>query len=149
MRRSTLTFRDATGSFYEDRWKPLFEGVLNIILSILLVNIIGVTGVIVATIVTNVIICHLVEPYVLYKNAFSQSPRTFYLKNYALIILFGISLVILDTCLQSFSNCLSNMLVNGFISVVVSVVSCAISFLFSKKESVNLWRILRKKTKIQ
>ena len=82
MRHSTLTFRDATGSFYGDRWKPLFEGVVNIVLSILLVNWIGVSGVIVATVITNLLICHLVEPYVLYKNAFDLSPNTFYLKNY-------------------------------------------------------------------
>ena len=34
MRQATLLFRDATGTFYNDRWKPLIEGVLNIGLSI-------------------------------------------------------------------------------------------------------------------
>ena len=34
MRQATLLFRDATGTFYNDRWKPLFEGLLNVALSI-------------------------------------------------------------------------------------------------------------------
>ena len=85
-RRSTLLFRDATGTFYNDRWKPVVEGVLNIILSILLVKVLpedySVVGVIVATIITNLFICHIVEPYVLFKNAFKSSPKKFYFKKY-------------------------------------------------------------------
>ena len=63
MRQATLLFRDATGTFYNDRWKPLVEGLLNIGLSILFVLIFpqdyNVVGVIVATIITNLFICHI------------------------------------------------------------------------------------------
>ena len=33
MRQSTLLFRDATGTFYNDRFKPLIEGITNAVLS--------------------------------------------------------------------------------------------------------------------
>lgn len=144
MRRSVLTFRDATGSFYGDRWKPLFEGCLNIMLSILLVKLIGLVGVIVATIITNLIICHVVEPYVLYKNAFSISPKKFYLKNYGMIAMFSIVLVAENVLLQSQTNELLEMMINGFISIACSTVLCVAVLLFNKNAAAKLVRIVKK-----
>lgn len=143
MRRSTLTFRDATGSFYGDRWKPLFEGVLNIVLSILLVNFIGITGVIVATIVTNLIICHVVEPYVLFKDAFKTTPAKFYLKNYGMIFVFAGGLIVLTYFLQAVDNEFIEMILNGLISIVFSVVLSVLAILTNKEPSKNLKRILK------
>lgn len=45
MRRAVLTFRDATGNFYYDRYKPIFEAIINLIVSIILARKIGVAGV--------------------------------------------------------------------------------------------------------
>lgn len=127
MRSSTLVFRDATGTFYNDRWKPLIEGIVNIVLSVLFVNWIGVTGVIVATIITNLIICHIIEPYVLYKNAFLTSPKKFYFQQYSMIALFIVSLIILDVCMKTLSNEWLELLVNGCISIGISVFICIIA----------------------
>lgn len=144
MRRSTLTFRDATGSFYGDRWKPLFEGVMNIILSVLLVNFIGVTGVIVATIITNLVICHVVEPYVLYKTAFGFSPKNFYLKNYGMIVAFFGALIGEHFVLQSLTNAFAEMIVNGLISIACSVVLCGITLFLNKTPKKQLMKMLKK-----
>ena len=143
MRRSTLTFRDATGSFYGDRWKPLFEGIVNIILSVLFVNVIGVTGVIVATIITNLLICHVVEPYVLYKNAFGISPQKFYLKNYGMISVFLIALIAEHFILLSLTNEFAEMVVNGLISIAYSTVLCVIILFFVRNQSKQLIKILK------
>lgn len=144
MRRSTLTFRDATGSFYGDRWKPIFEGIVNIILSVVLVNFIGVTGVIVATIITNLVICHVVEPYVLYKTAFGLSPRKFYLKNYGMIAAFLVALIGEHFILQNLKNVFAEMIVNGFISVACSIVLCGIILILNQNQSKQLLKILKK-----
>lgn len=144
MRRSTLTFRDATGSFYGDRWKPFFEGIVNIILSVVLVNFIGVTGVIVATIITNLVICHVVEPYVLYKTAFGLSPRKFYLKNYGMIAAFLVALIGEHFILQNLKNVFAEMIVNGFISVACSIVLCGIILILNQNQNKQLLKILKK-----
>lgn len=133
MRQSTLVFREATGTFYNDRWKPLFEGLTNIILSVIFVHLIGVTGVIVATIITNLLICHIIEPYVLYKNAFSTSPKIYFFKNYSMIALFTISLIVLNFCMQDFCGDWTELFVNGFISVGISFTICVISLLCNRK----------------
>ena len=130
MRQATLLFRDATGTFYNDRWKPLIEGVLNIGLSIGFVYLFrflfgddfAVVGVIVATILTNLFICHVVEPHVLYKYGLNRKPTGYYIRNYIYIALFAACLVALQFCLQTYTNEWKELLVNGSIAVAIAVV---------------------------
>ena len=138
LRQSVVTFREATGTFYYDRWKPLIEGIFNVIFSIILVNIIGVVGVIVATILTNLLICHIIEPYVLYKNAFLSSPKKYYIKNYGMIILFFISLILLNYLMIDFENVWKELFVNGIISVIIAIVASSLALLFDKEMRRNL-----------
>ena len=145
MRQSTFMFRDATGTFYNDRWKPLFEGILNLVLSLLLVQKLGVIGVIVATIITNLVICHIVEPYVLYKNVFHTSPKKHYLRNYGMMILFALTVVAQNLCAQNLDNNWTELLVNGFISVGISGVACLIVAIFNKKLIFEMLFKLRKR----
>ena len=128
MRYSTLTFRDATGTFYYDRWKPLIEGVANLALSIVFVKTFGVVGVLVATIATNLFICHIIEPYVLYKYAFGKSPVKHYLTNYMMIAVFFVAQLLLENMRLSYETPWKTLFANGCLSVVVSVVACALGF---------------------
>ena len=133
MRHSVLVFRNATGTFYYDRWKPLFEGTANLVLSIVLVKQMGVTGVIAATILTNLLICHVVEPYVLYRYAFSASPKGYYQKNYGMILLFTTALILLNAVMQQADSPWTALLVNGFLSVGVSAAVCIIGAVLLKE----------------
>lgn len=134
LRTSTLLFRDSTGTFYYDRWKPLVEGISNLLLSVFLVGKIGVTGVIVATIITNLLICHIVEPYVLYKFAFKLSPKNHYAQNYTMIALFVCGLFVLDRVMVPAENHVTHLLINGCLSVAVSMTLCLIVFLMSYRK---------------
>ncbi len=141
MRQATLLFRDATGTFYNDRWKPLFEGILNIALSIGFVYLFSylfnddfaVVGVIVATIITNLIICHIIEPHVLYKYAFKDKTFKYYLRNYIYIAVFAVALVLLNFSLQSYGSQWKELLVNGLIAVSIAIIPC-IFVVFSDKD---------------
>lgn len=143
LRHSTLIFRDATGTFYHDRWKPLAEGLLNVILSVLFVKLFGVVGVIAATVVTNLLICHTVEPYVLYKHAFSVSPRKYYIKNYGMILAFSVTLVGMHFCLQTTSHAITALLINGLISLGFSAVLCIFVFVCNRRDGKRLLKIFR------
>lgn len=147
MRRSTLTFRDATGTFYHDRWKPLAEGIVNVILSVLLVNWIGVTGVIAATVITNLLICHVIEPYVLYKNAFSCSPKKYYLQNYGMILIFAAALVLLSQLMQSCSSQWIELVCNGVLSVGISAVICVAALLANRELAGQMMNAVKRKIK--
>lgn len=140
MRNAGLLFRDATGTFYNDRWKPLFEGLTNVVLSIAFVylfeNLFGsdfaVVGVIVATIITNVTICHVIEPYVLYKYAFHASAKQYYLKNYVFMAVFIGALVALHFSMIKNDNQWVELFANGFISLAYSLTISAIAILSDK-----------------
>lgn len=130
MRQAVLLFRDATGTFYYDRWKPLAEGVINVILSVAFVLLFGseengVVGVIVATIITNIFICHIVEPYVLHRHVFECSAKKYYLKNYALIALFVAMLFVLHVCRVELASPVATLFANGFIAVGLALIPIA------------------------
>lgn len=135
MRQSYILFKDATGTFFEDRWRPLIEGSINIVLSIVLVVLFrnicgeeyGVVGVCLATIITNLTVCHTMEPYVLYKKIFKSSAKPQMIKNLLLTGVFVFALLIMDVLRQSFDNHFAEMLVNGILSLcITSMITVAI-----------------------
>lgn len=141
MRQSVLTFRDATGTFYNDRYKPIVEGIFNIILSISLVYVCGVTGVIIATIITNLLICHTVEPYVLFKDGLEISPKKYYFENYSFIILFGIALLAVHFAHINIENEWLSLLINGCIAVVISIIPSLIMLVYNRDFRNELFSI--------
>lgn len=79
-RKSILTFKDAFGLFWYDRYKPLLESGINLTVSLVLVQFMGIEGVIIGTIFSTLTTCVTVEPYVLYKYGFKISSKGYYLK---------------------------------------------------------------------
>ncbi len=137
LRQTTLVFRDATGIFYKDRWKPLVEGGVNAVLSVALVIIfrnafgdeMASTGVIFATVITNLAVCHIIEPYVLFKYAFDIPLRSHYLKSYLGIGVFTIALFYMDRLLHSDGKAFAKFLINGSISLGCSALVVGIIFI--------------------
>jgi O-antigen/teichoic acid export membrane protein len=82
MRKSVLTFRDALGLYWYDRYKPLFEAGINLIASVILVMKIGISGVFIGTAISTLSTCFWVEPYILFKYGFKSSAIS-YFKKYA------------------------------------------------------------------
>lgn len=80
MRKTVLTFREASGLYWNDRYKPLFEVIINLVVSIVLVPYYGVSGIFIGTIVSTMTICFWLEPYVLYKHGFDSPLKPYFLK---------------------------------------------------------------------
>lgn len=78
MRQGVLTFRNALGLFQVDRYKPIFESVINLVASILLMQRFGAAGVFLGTIVSCVTTSLWVEPYVLFRHYFQDGLRAFW-----------------------------------------------------------------------
>ncbi len=148
MRQGCMLFRDATGTFYNDRWKPLFEGIINIGLSVLFVCVFPedykVVGVIAATIITNLFICHIIEPYVLYKHAFRSGIKQYYVQNYAYILVFGGILAALNFSMVTLENQWLELLANGGIALALSIVPCIAAIILNRDFSNIMKNILRK-----
>lgn len=80
MRKIVLTYKDTMGLFWNDRYKPLFEAGINLIVSIILVQEMGIVGVFLGAFISTMTTCFWVEPYILYKHGFKKSVRVHFLK---------------------------------------------------------------------
>ena len=79
MRVPLLTFRDAAGLFRYDRYKPIFEIIINLVTSILLVQKHGIAGIVLGTLISFFATSFWVDPLVLFKEGI----RTGWKKKYA------------------------------------------------------------------
>lgn len=83
MRQSVLTFRDAYGLYWYDRYKPIAESVINLAVSILLAIPFGVAGILAGTFVSTMTTCFWIEPLVLFRYGI-HTPVKRYFQEYAL-----------------------------------------------------------------
>ena len=67
MRQINLQFREAMGLFWNDRYKAVVESIINLVVSLVLVQRYGVTGIIGGTIISTLCTCAWVEPYIFLK----------------------------------------------------------------------------------
>ena len=72
-------FKECAGLFRQDRIKPVFEAVINLVVSLALAYLIGLAGIIIGTICSN-IMCIIVEPYVVNKHYFKRSTMRYMLR---------------------------------------------------------------------
>lgn len=141
MRKAVLTFRDASASYYYDRYKPLVESVINLTLSIALINLYGLVGLLIATTVSTLSTCTWVEPFVLYRHVFFEKFRDFIKRFvfYALIMIFdafvAVNLFNLVTSqlMMVMSRGLLLFIVQLIIAVIISAVLMTITTCWTKE----------------
>ena len=79
MRKAVLMFRDACGLYWNDRYKPLAESVINLTASIYLTIHYGVIGVVIGGIISTLLTCFWVEPYVLFNNGIDIKLKDYFM----------------------------------------------------------------------
>lgn len=67
MRQAMQQFRNAMGTFWYDRYKPIVEVVLNLVISLVLVRRYKITGILAGTVLSLLLVSFWVEPYVFFK----------------------------------------------------------------------------------
>ena len=80
MRQGVLTFRDAMGLYWHDRYKPVAESLINLGVSIALVKPLGIVGIFIGTFVSTITTCFWIEPYILYKHGFHLQMKTYFVR---------------------------------------------------------------------
>ena len=114
-----LTFKDATGIWHADRFRPIAVGMTNLILNIIMVNFIGVYGIFLSTIL-SLVICSI--PWLIH-NIFSiiykRSPWQFicdFLVKTVIFILSGVFTYSICGCLK----------ITGIMAFIVKMVICVV-----------------------
>lgn len=110
MRKTVWVFKDAAGIYKQDQIKPVVEAIINLIVSILLVIKMGVSGVLIGTIVSNVLWAFWYEAFILYKYCFKSGMKNYVKKQF---IYFGVWIIIASI---SYSVCdILSLGISGFI----------------------------------
>ena len=80
IRKVVLTYKDAGGVWWEDRYRPYIVMVVNLVGNFVLVQFIGIYGVILSTII-SMLVSIPIENNTVFKYIFQKPSRSFYLKN--------------------------------------------------------------------
>lgn len=129
MRGSIERFKEASGNYYQDRYAPLIEGIVNLVVSLILVKYIGLAGVFIGTLVSNFTVLFWVQPHIVYKYVFHQKLSNYIIMYFKYLVLFISILIISDLLVKPFKiqynilcfslNCLINII---FINVAYIII---------------------------
>ena len=90
MLQSIETVKSSTGLYYQDRYIPLIQAIINLILSFVLGRQFGLTGILLATTVSYVLTVSWSKAYIIYKYVFHKSIILYLkkqIKNFIILVL--------------------------------------------------------------
>lgn len=145
MRSSIGVFKDAAGIFYEDRFIPIIESLINIVASLILVKYFGLFGVFLGTFLSSLIVVFYSLPHFVFKKLFDKSKREYYklYLKYALITILSVVLTSLSCNLINnyfiTSNLLNLLVATGLSALIPNLLFIVI---FRKTDEFNYFKTL-------
>ena len=139
IRRTVMTYRDAYGLFWYDRYKALIEAIINLIISITLGLKIGLAGILIGTIISTMLTSIWIEPYILFKYGFKQQAKKYFLN------------LLLYTCFTAVECIMCRFIIklmglSGFLGFLIGVAICillvsiSIAFWFYQTEEFKYFK---------
>lgn len=120
-RYTNNSFKEAAGIFYEDRFVPIIESLVNIIMSIILLQFFGLAGVFMGTICSNLVLHLYSYPKFVYTKLFKKNYRSYYIsfaKNMLLMTVIG-AITFWTSRTVNFNNQILNLLWDIIICVII------------------------------
>ena len=128
-------FKEAYGIFW-DIYAPIVESLINLVFSIILAFKFGILGIVLGTVISNVVITMIWKPYVVFKYAFKEKFSKFLLINtkYLIIGIIGlaISYGLIGSIHLNIENAILNLIALFAINGIITVGIVMICFLFDK-----------------
>lgn len=87
----SLILKDSAGLFWYGKFRPLATALLNVIISVILVQKMGVAGIIAGTVLSRLFTTWWFEPKLVYKYVFKKSPVKYFVRYFTAI---GITFVV-------------------------------------------------------
>lgn len=113
-------FKGKTGLFAQDKYIPLIQGLINLIISITLIKAIGLPGVFLGTTCSYLVLSFWNQPRIVFKHYFNRSIREYFYRYFKLTIIGAIVLVITTNLCNVF------IIGHSFLSLVLRGVICTI-----------------------
>lgn len=138
-------FKTAAGVFEQDKYLALIQGVVNLIISIVLVQKIGLAGVYIGTILSG-LIANVTKPVIIYKVCFDKHSADYFVDSVKFLLVMGVTLAVLYG-IRSLVMTEITILSFAVMFVIICVVFQGVFLLvFGRtKEFQYLWGIVRRK----
>lgn len=122
-------FRTGCGKFTQMKYRPLIAAIINLVASILLVQIIGIKGVFLGTTISRILTYTWADPYIVFKWVFEEPMLEYfkvYLKYFIIIIITAIgikTIVNVEICRQfTYDFLLDALICGGVVNVIFYLV---------------------------
>lgn len=140
MRGSVEQFKSASGNYYQDRYAPIIEAIINLMVSLILVNYIGLAGVFIGTLVSNIMVVFWVKPYVVYKYVFDVNLIEYFRMYFKYLFIGIITLFITSMITNNFkyNYDLFSFIVNCLVNIVV--VNSLYIFIFYRTDEFKYFK---------
>ena len=139
MNNAVITMQTASGLYRNDRYVPLIQSIINLILSVYLAIKIGLIGVFIGTAVSTLLPL-IIKPIIVYKHIFKENVFK-YFKEFAkqfIIIVLAIICSVWILKLIFISNVVLNLIVSLVVSLVVPIL-----FIFIVYRNDNSYRDIK------
>lgn len=114
--------KSAAGIYSQDKYAPIIQGVINLVVSMLLVQYFGIVGVLAGTLISSILVPNWYRPFIVYKHLFDCSCRKYFYKLGQLILVLTLALIVLKVIFLLFISTFENV----FISFAVAFLICLI-----------------------
>lgn len=134
MRGSIERFQEGSGYYQQDRYAPMVEAAINLIVSIALVSKIGIVGVFIGTLVSNFTVVFWTKPYVVYKYVFNVELKEYFKMYFKYAFIAYLVLLITNklTLGFKFEYTISAFIINVLINILT--INSIYVLLFMKKD---------------
>ena len=125
--RTSEIFKSALGLFWNDRYAPVAQCILNVVVSVLLVQKMEIVGIFVGTSVAMLLTKWWITPYIVYKNKF-QINVIYYFKKYFIFSVVGVIGFIVSVVLVSLIEdgtifaFICKMMISGIVPNIIFIV---------------------------
>lgn len=142
LRKTSAVFKEAAGIFYEDRYMPLVESIINIVSSIALAHYFGLIGVFIGTIISSLVLFIYSYPVLVYKKIFKRRYSEFIFKHMKYFLLS--MCIILGSMFVVTKIYINNLIMKLFINLIISLIVTVLTYIiiFRKSEEYNYFKEL-------
>lgn len=144
VKMDTTLFVSAGGLYKETKLCALTDTIVNLILSLVLVNFLGISGVLIATFISVFIAEYILKTVVVHKNIFEVSPSKYFIKNIKFFILYIVDLIgsYYIISLFSINNIIVWFLVFAIFTIINAVIIFGVFYLLKEIEFIKRFKML-------
>lgn len=136
MQSVTNSFRNAYGLFWIAKYRPIIMVIINIVISVVLVQFIGIEGVLIGTLVSRLVTTAWLDPYIVHKYGFEISPKSYYIDYLKYLVIFIAISIILNYFISMVA--INNIFILILIAILVVIsVNVILVLLFFKTSEFN------------